>query len=159
MNFYESGLREGSIVNPYRTYGYDQMVTDIGLMAEAYPELISVYSIGSSVEGRDLIAFDFGHGEKEVILCASMHACENISTNVLMYVVDQYCLGYVQNESYGGIAYRDILDNVVFHIVPMVNPDGVNLAQNGIYAVKDPDALLQMVLWLRQRSTSSFLVR
>ena len=117
------------------------MVTDIGLLAERYPELISVYSIGRSVEGRDLIAFDFGHGEREVILCASMHACEHISTNALMYVVDQYCQGYEADGGYEGISYREILDSVVFHVVPMVNPDGVNLAQNGIGAAKDPDAV------------------
>jgi len=142
--FTEDGLSEESIVNPYGLYSYEQMRLDIALLAETYPELISVYSIGQSVEGRDLVAFDFGHGERDVIICASMHACEHISTNVLMYLVDQYCQGYVNNESYGGIGYREILDSVRFRIVPMVNPDGVNLAQNGIQAVKDPDALAAM---------------
>ncbi len=140
-DFTAAGLGENSIVDPYQIYTYDQMVTDIGLLAERYPDLISVYSIGQSVEGRDLIAFDFGHGDREVILISSMHACEHIATNVLMYVVDQYCQGYEAGGGYGGIAYRDILDSVVFHVVPMMNPDGVNLAQNGIEAAKDPDAV------------------
>ncbi len=128
-------------MNPYQSYTYDRMVADIGLLAERYPDLISVYSIGQSVEGRDLIAFDFGHGEREVVLCSSTHACEHIATNALMYIVDQYCQGYEANGGYGGVSYREILDSVVFHIVPMVNPDGVNLAQNGIQAAKDPDAV------------------
>ena len=140
-DFTKAGLGENSIVDPYRTYTYDQMVTDIGLLAETYPELISVYSIGQSVEGRDLIAFDFGTGDREVVLCSSTHACEHIATNALMYIVDQYCQGYEAGSGYNGIAYRDILDQVVFHIVPMLNPDGVNLAQNGISAAKDPDAV------------------
>ena len=135
-DFTSAGLSPESIVDPYQTYSYEQMVTEVGLLAEAYPELISVYSIGESVEGRNLVAFDFGHGEREVVLCSTMHACEHMATNALMYIVDQCCQGYRADESYGGVSYRDILDQVVFHVVPMLNPDGVTLAQFGYEAMK-----------------------
>ena len=145
-DFTAAGLSEESIVDPYRTYSYEQMVSDIWALAAAYPDLISVFSIGQSVEGRELLAFDFGRGKRQIVLCSTMHACENIATNVLMYMVDQYCQGYEEDGSYGGLSYREILDRVTFRVVPMVNPDGVELAQNGLSAVgaEAADALRAM---------------
>jgi len=144
-DFTRAGLTEESIVDPYQTYSYEQMVSDVQALAEKYPELItSVYSIGESVEGRELIAFDLGHGEREVILVSTMHACEHIATNALMYVVDEGCQGYAADSSWNGLRYRDIFDQVVFHIVPMLNPDGVTLAQSGFEAAQDPEALRAM---------------
>lgn len=143
-DFTESGLTEDSIVNPFRIYSYWDMYADLAALEERYPDLISVYSIGTSVEGRDLPAFDFGRGDRDVIIAASMHACEHMSTNVIMYLTDRYCQAYEANETVSGISCREILDGVTFHIVPMVNPDGVTLAQFGLNAVSDPDSLLAM---------------
>lgn len=133
--FRESDLPADSVVDPYVEYSYEQMCEDVYALAERYPELISVFTAGWSVEGRPLLCFDLGKGKREVIVIASMHACENITTNAIMYIADQYCQGYEHNGSYNGLSYREILDNVRFRIMPMSNPDGVNLAQNGLDAV------------------------
>ncbi len=135
------GLPDGALVNPYATYSYEQMNEDIAQLERKHPQLISSFSIGKSVEGRELTAFAFGRGKREVVLCSTMHACEHIATNVLMHMVDRYCLGYEAGESYGGLSYREILDNVKFIVIPMLNPDGVNLAQNGPDAALDPEAV------------------
>ncbi|MCR4771118.1 MAG: hypothetical protein K5855_02275 [Oscillospiraceae bacterium] len=132
---------DGMIVDPAAVYGYDQMVTDIAELEAEYPELISSYVIGSSVEGRDIPAFNLGRGKREVIICASMHASEHITTNFVMYMTESYCRGYREDASLDGLSYRTVLDNVKFIIVPMINPDGVTLAQFGLSAVSDPEAV------------------
>jgi hypothetical protein len=137
----EYGLPNDALVNPYVTYTYDQLLEDIAQLEEKYPGLISSYSIGTSVEGRDIPAFNLGRGKREVVICSTMHACEHIATNVLMRMVDEYCRGYINGDSCKGLSYREILDGVKFIIVPMLNPDGVNIAQFGPDAAMNPEAV------------------
>ncbi len=130
-----------NIVNPYVTYTYEQMCSDIDYLANAYPDLISVFSIGKSSEGRDIIAFNLGKGEKKVVMCASMHAREYIATNFIMYMADSYALGYVNDEVRDGYSIKQALDNVTLVIIPMVNPDGINLAQHGYESTQNSEYL------------------
>ncbi|MBP5165705.1 MAG: hypothetical protein ILP09_00425 [Oscillospiraceae bacterium] len=136
-----SAKYDGMLVNPIAVYSYDQMCADIAELEAEYPELISSYVIGSSAEGRDIPAFNLGRGKREAIICASMHANEHITTNFVMYMTESYCRGYREDASFDGLSYRTILDNVKFIIVPMVNPDGVTLAQFGPEAASDPEAV------------------
>ena len=143
-DFSPAGLSEESIVNPYCLYDYAQLRADLTALEERYPQLIRVYTLGETAEGRPIPVFDFGRGDLEIVLISSMHACEHIATNVVMYLVDQYCQGYQADGEWNGVRYREILDRVKFRIMPMANPDGIELAQKGLVAVKDPDAILDM---------------
>lgn len=122
------------VVNPYREYGYTDMTEDAKKLKEMYPDLIKLSSVGKSVEGRELMLIEFGRGENRIFVCGAHHAREYITTTYLMYAIDRYALCYRGNAMWGQHNVREILDNVTFCIVPMVNPDGVNLVQNGLYA-------------------------
>jgi hypothetical protein len=124
-------LADNAIVNPYTLYTYDQMVTDVNALRDAYPELITVSSIGESVAGRELVSFTLGTGDRVILLCASMHAREYVSTNFLMNLAEGYARGWAEDAVYHGMSYRELLSQVTFYVVPMVNPDGVTLAQTG----------------------------
>ena len=43
-----------------------------------------------------------------------------------------------------GYDIRSLLDELTVYIVPMVNPDGVNLVQNGVDSVQDPEKVKSM---------------
>ena len=133
-----------SVVYPYEVYSYDTMIEDIRELQKMYPQLISVYSIGKSAEGRDMTAFNLGKGDKKIILCGAMHAREYIATIFLMYMADRYAYGYVKDESIDGYSIRKALDEVTFVIVPMMNPDGTNIVQNGFNAAQNPEAVAAM---------------
>ena len=126
-------------VNPYDVYSYDEMKQDIAELQKLYPQLISVFSIGQSAEGRDIPAFTFGKGDKKVILCGAMHAREYIATIFLMYMVDRYAYSYVKDEWADGYSVRKALESITFVVVPMMNPDGTNIVQNGFDAAADPE--------------------
>ena len=135
---------ETEIVNPYQLYTYEQMLTDIAALEERYPELISTAIIGKSVDGRDIPVYTLGTGKREILICASMHAREYVTTNFVMYMTEQYCRSYENNEVYAGLSYRQLLDSVRFVIVPMLNPDGVKIAQFGLDGASDPEKLQLM---------------
>ena len=127
------------VVNPYVTYSYEQMNADVNLLQKMYPDLISAYSIGKTTEGRDITAFTLGKGDRKIILCGAMHAREYVAAVFLMYMADNYALAYVNDGTSDGYSVRNALDSVQFIIVPMVNPDGINLVQNGYDSTQNPD--------------------
>lgn len=131
-------------VNPYEVYSYETMRSDVAELQKMYPQLISSYSIGTSAEGRELTAFNFGRGERKIVLCGAMHAREYIATIFLMYMTDRYAYGYVHDEYIDGYSIRNALDEVTFIIVPMMNPDGTNIVQNGFSAALDPESVKSM---------------
>lgn len=123
------------IVNPYVPYSYEQMIKDTSKLKDMYPDLIKVESIGKSVEGRDIITIKLGKGNKDILFIGSHHAREYISTTFLVKMVDEYAYAYKNDGKFSKYDIKYLLDNVTFHFVPMLNPDGVNLVQNGIDSV------------------------
>lgn len=134
-------------VYPYQEYSYETMREDIQKLQRMYPDLVRTSSIGKSVEGRELALVEFGKGPKKVFVCATHHAREYITTTYVMYAMDQYAYAYRTGSMWGDYNPREILNNVTFCIVPMVNPDGVNLVQNGINATKNPDEIAKMGIY------------
>lgn len=129
-----------TVVNPRVVYTYEQMNEDIRILGKMYPDIIrDIHSIGKTSEGRDIPAFYLGKGPETIVMCASMHARECIATNFLMYMVDSYANAYLNDLSRDGYSFREVLDNYSFLIVPMVNPDGINIVQNGFDSAQDPD--------------------
>ena len=132
------------IVDPYRLYTYEQMTADLASLQERYPALFSVSSIGQSVEGREIPVFRLGVGARKILICAAMHAREYETTNYVMYTAEQYCRGYESNGDFWGLSYRALLEGVQFIVVPMLNPDGVAIAQQGAAYVNERPALAAM---------------
>ncbi|MFA6808918.1 MAG: M14 family zinc carboxypeptidase, partial [Eubacteriales bacterium] len=133
-------LRQKSgVVNPYVEYSYEQMLKDSSEIKRLYPDAVELVTIGQSVENRALLLIKLGKGEKKVFLNGSMHAREYITTSLLMEMVDEYAYAYTYNEKFDNYNAKTLLDNVTLYIVPMVNPDGVNLVQNGISSTSNPE--------------------
>lgn len=112
-------------------YTYEMMQMDIEAIQELYP-FVEVFSIGKSVIGKDLTALKIGNGSKEIFYSASFHANEWITTPVLMKFIADYCLAYVQNKNINGYSAKELFQNATLYIVPMVNPDGVDLVTGSI---------------------------
>lgn len=134
-------------VNPYQVYSYEDMLADAEELRLMYPELIKTSSIGKSVENRDLLLIELGRGDKKIFVCGTHHAREYIATTYLMYAIDRYAYAYKTGGMWESFNVKEILDNVTFCIVPMVNPDGVNLVQNGIGATTNPEWIASMKIY------------
>lgn len=133
-----------SIVNASQTYSYEQMISDAETLSENYSDIISTESIGQSVEGRELLLIKLGKGEKKIVLAGAHHAREYISSAYLLKTIDEYARCYANGKPYGDYDIKALLDQVTVYIVPMVNPDGVNLVQNGVETAENPEKVKSM---------------
>jgi len=96
-----------------RNYTYNELRRDIEFLLKKYL-FLNCESIGKSVCGRDIFAISSGNLKLPKLYNASHHGMEWITSWALMSFIDDFVLNF---------------DNVCF--IPMVNPDGVEIALSG----------------------------
>lgn len=74
----------------------------------------------------------FGTGPKEVFYCGTTHANEWITSTLLMTFLENMCVAYNRNSNIYGYNVKNILTKCTLYIVPMLNPDGVNLVNGSL---------------------------
>src|SRR5699024_7757879 len=118
------------IISDRDHYTYEKMQNDLQRLQEIYPFIVS-QTIGNSVMGKDLIELQIGAGTKQVHLNGSFHANEWITKQIIMPFINQYVLSHTNKMPIRGVFTLPLFMNTMFSVVPMVNPDGVNLVLNG----------------------------
>lgn len=122
-----------AIVQTNNNYTYEIMKSDIYELNITYP-FLQVQNIGFSILGKQLPIIRLGRGEKEVFYSASFHANEWITSVILMKFIEDYCIAYTNKSNLFGYKVRNLFSTVSIYIMPMVNPDGVNLV-TGAYSI------------------------
>ena len=116
----------GSIVPTNISYTSQFLNMNVTALKTVYP-FLEISTIGTSVLGRRIQCLKFGTGQKEVFYCAATHANEWITSPLLMKFLENLSKSYVNNLNIFGVSARELYNNVSLYIVPMVNPDGVDL--------------------------------
>ena len=96
-------------------------------LAARYPFLTSV-AVGRSVMGRPLWALSMGAGENRVLYNAAHHANEWITTLLLLRFIEELCEAFAQGGTLFGRSAAEIVSYAHLCLVPLVNPDGTDLA-------------------------------
>ncbi|CQR46519.1 Gamma-D-glutamyl-L-diamino acid endopeptidase 1 [Paraliobacillus sp. PM-2] len=131
------------IIQPKQVYTYEQMCLDCNRLMDRYPSLISMKTIGYSVGKRKLIAIKLGKGEDKIFINGAHHAREWLTTTLLMDIIETYAEATNSTSAFETDKIKEILNQCSFWFVPMVNPDGVTLAQSGYRSFKHKDLLIE----------------
>jgi len=107
-------------------YTYEIMERQIRGLKARYP-FLEVGTIGKSVMGKNLYYIRLGRGPNQVSYNASHHANEWITTTLLMKFIENFAKAYSVGGSIRGYNTTEIWNRSSIYIIPMVNPDGVDL--------------------------------
>ena len=112
-------------------YTYDIMKRDLEGLKARYP-FIEVASAGKSELGKELYYVKLGNGPNKVFYNGSHHAIEWITTVLLMKFIENFAKAYASGQTLEGYNAQDIWNKSTIYVMPMVNPDGVDLVLNGL---------------------------
>jgi g-D-glutamyl-meso-diaminopimelate peptidase len=104
-------------------------------LTRRYPFLIR-FPIGTSVTGKQIEALRFGAGSLRVGVNAAHHANEWITTPLVLSFLERFASAYASETAIGGVPARELYENATLTLVPLVNPDGVDLV-NGAFPEGD----------------------
>lgn len=133
------------IVVPTVPYSHSQMMRDAQALENAFPKLVVMEIAGYSVEGRELPLLRLGTGMRKVFFCGAHHARDYLTSAYLMYVINVYALAATEKKRIGRSHIQKLLSDCSMFVMPMVNPDGVALAQGGLKAALDPMRIAGML--------------
>lgn len=119
------------IVNPSVKYNSSILKKDLDALIFKYP-FLKLYTIGYSVLDNPIYSVRLGFGSKQVCYLASTHANEYITTTLLMKFLENMCIAYYQNSSISGYNVKNLLNSTTIYLIPLVNPDGVDLLNGNI---------------------------
>ena len=119
------------IVNPSVKYNSSILKKDWDALIFKYP-FLKLYTIGYSVLGNPIYSVKLGFGSKQVCYLASTHANEYITTTLLIKFLENMCIAYYQNSSISGYNVKNLLNSTTIYLIPLVNPDGVDLLNGNI---------------------------
>lgn len=109
-----------------RYYDYDEMTVLLRQLEQAYPELLTLQSLGQSVQGREMWLMTLNNPETgpdlvkpAMYIDGNIHGNEVQATEVVLYSIWYLTKMYGTNEK-----ITDLIDRCAFYFVPSVNPDG-----------------------------------
>jgi carboxypeptidase T len=97
----------------------------IDALVAKYPDILSKQTIGTSHEGRDILALKLSknvkkdEAEPEVLFTAHQHAREHLTVEMALYLLDEFTGKYGSDDR-----ITKMLDSREIWIVPDLNPDG-----------------------------------
>ncbi|MFL5779505.1 MAG: M14 family zinc carboxypeptidase [Chloroflexota bacterium] len=108
-----------------RYHSYAEMVTDIHAVAAAHPDIVSVFSIGKSYQGRDIWAAKVSDNvatdepEPEILFDALHHAREHLTVEQALYLFHALANGYGTDTQ-----ITNLVNGREIWIIFAMNPDG-----------------------------------
>ena len=130
----ESSATEFTYVDvSQQLYTYDSMTEDIIMLSIGHEDILAYEPIATTSQGRNVWLIKFGNldAENKILITASIHAREYMTSQLVMRMLEEYVINF-DIPGADGCTYRQAFDSVCFYILPMINPDGVSISQFGI---------------------------
>ena len=103
----------------------------VAQLAEKYP-FIHTGLLTRTAFGRPIPTLVMGSGPRRVLFTASHHANEWITSYILLKFAEELAEAFQSGGTVYGVSARNILNAATIYMVPMVDPDGVDLVTGAI---------------------------
>jgi g-D-glutamyl-meso-diaminopimelate peptidase len=118
-------------------YTYAEMAEDIAQLKQSYGNRLTVNTVGTSADGRAIYLLVLGdsNAAHAVYIHATIHGREWMNSMLVMKELEETLRNW-DTPTADGTTYGEWLQQCAIYLVPMVNPDGVTIAQSGIGAIQ-----------------------
>lgn len=110
---------------------YDDLVKLTSELESKYPDLIKSYSIGKSVQGRQLLVLQISedvkspHYERPSFkYVANMHGDESVGRQLMIYLAQYLLANYGKDDR-----VTKLVNTTDIHLMPSLNPDGYEASE------------------------------
>jgi len=110
-------------------HSHDEINEFLVTMAQKFPDIASVFSIGQSHEGRDMKVIKIGvsgNGKSSYWIDGGIHAREWITVTTATWIINNLITQYENGDS----DTVKMLKSIDFYILPVLNPDGYEYTRN-----------------------------
>ena len=112
-------------------YDYAQFTMDADRLSKQYRK-IKLFSIGESVMEKKLFCLKAGEGKRKLFINGAHHGLEYLSAAFIMKFLEEYVRCGECGDEFFGYDSLSLMKRTTLFAVPMVNPDGVDIAIHGI---------------------------
>lgn len=112
-------------------YDYKQLKTDASRFAAQFRNA-EFFSIGESVMEHKLYCLKIGNGSKKLFINGAHHGLEYLTSEFIMKFLFDYAAHIESESDFFGYDAAKLSKHASLYAVPMVNPDGVDIAIHGI---------------------------
>lgn len=113
-----------------KDYSYEEYAKIMKTIENKYP-FVTKKSIGKSCIGRSIDMLTLGSGREKVLYIAAVHSSERITANILLRFFAELCESVHKGLLMSDIDVRRGLAMKSISVIPLVNPDGAEIARTG----------------------------
>ena len=112
-------------------YDYKRLTQDIDVLMKNY-NIAQGFNIGKSIMDKSIPCLKIGTGDKKILLAGAFHGLEYLTAAFLTKFVSDYIVHITTGSDFFGYDVQKLYSQNTLYIVPMVNPDGVDIAIHGL---------------------------
>ena len=134
------------------TYTSDDLHRIAKSLVEENPDLLEYEKLGYSRDQKPIYVLvmtenvqemrerdDFHVARPHFYIDGGNHSREDVNPVLVMKMIEDYISAYRNDESIGGFSLRQKLSENIFHFLPVINPDGFDLARFGSGSIQTED--------------------
>ena len=123
--------KDRRILHFSRNIDHADMTEVLEILSERYGEL-AITTLGRSILGREIPMLQLGNGRKKVLYVGAHHGMEGMTAAILLRFVNEYFELYRSGSVIDKVPVKALFEARSIYVVPMLNPDGVEYAVNGL---------------------------
>ncbi len=129
-------------------YDYITMLSDVEELLNSFDDVLECEDMATSLDGRAIPVLRFGAKDstKHILIQGAIHGREFMSGRLVSDMLREL----IEANPKG-------IDDVMFHVIPMLNPDGVTLSIHGVDALNSTDLASQVTQILNSEGIDSAL--